>query len=302
MKKLRIIILLFSVIFFIGCASSTGNTKKLDNVRFQTLSKYTQAIGTIEKYHYDNIKLKEIVEKSLDGLMKELGNGAFYKKGSYYSKSDNSTFLHSFLDNKKKLNNNSIKSSIIGNNILYIKIPILYEGLSIDLKNQINLVKNRKGIVLDLRDNPGGMFKEVINIVDLFIKTGEITTSKFRTQREEKFYSKSDYLDLNTPLIILVNNLTGSGSELISGTLQYHKRAVLLGEKTFGFGSINQEFPISLDKKEIIYFKIGENLLPNNISFHEKGITPDISITNKNKKYDNQLNETIKYFDKLFYK
>jgi len=134
-----------------------------------------------------------------------------------------------------------------------------------------------KGIILDLRNNPGGLLDQAVGLVNLFVDSGDIVSQKGRTKDEDRHYkASSDTTLTKVPLVVLINGGSASASEIVSGALQDHKRAVLLGQKTFGKGSVQVILPITKD--EAIKLTIARYYLPSGRTIQAIGVTPDIKV------------------------
>ncbi|MBL6970217.1 MAG: S41 family peptidase, partial [Campylobacterales bacterium] len=162
--------------------------------------------------------------------------------------------------------------------ILYLRVSSFDSKVAKDLTKYINQYKkDSKGIVLDLRNNPGGLLTQAIDATDLFIDNGVIVSQKGRdTKDDESFNATKDSTLTKLPMVVLVNGGSASASEIVSGALQDHKRAVVVGEKTFGKGSVQVVLPITNDKKEGIKLTIAKYYLPSGRTIQAVGITPDI--------------------------
>ncbi len=163
---------------------------------------------------------------------------------------------------------------IVKDDLLYLRITNFDKKVVHDVKKYLKQNKNIKGIVIDLRNNPGGLLDQAVGLSDLFIDHGIIVSQKGRVPSENRVYKahKSGTIR-NIPLVVLVNGGSASASEIVSGALQDHHRAVLVGEKTFGKGSVQVILPI--DKDEAIKLTIARYYLPSGRTIQAKGITPD---------------------------
>ena len=164
------------------------------------------------------------------------------------------------------------------NDILYLRISSFDTKVTKDLKKYIKKYKKKtKGIVLDLRNNPGGLLTQAINATNLFVDKGVIVSQKGRDKKnkEEHKANKSTTLT-KVPMVVLVNGGSASASEIVSGALQDLKRAVIIGEKTFGKGSVQVILPITKDNKEAVKLTIAKYYLPSGRTIQAVGITPDI--------------------------
>lgn len=363
MKKILIVFTLI-VFSFSGCyAKDEQSQKKLTKeqetqTRFESLSKLTQVIGTVEKYYVDDITLNEIVNKALKGLMQELDAHSTYMDKKYFKemqiqtsgefgglgitvglrdgaltvispidgtpaykagieasdiilKIDDKSTLNMSLDDAVSLMRGkpktaieltivrkseakpikikiirdiikiqSVYSKFIGDDILYLRVTSfdkkVVEGLSKAIK-KMKKSKKLKGIVLDLRNNPGGLLTQAIGVTDLFVDKGIIVSQKGREEeKEEKFFAKASNTLTNVPMVTLVNAGSASASEIVSGALQDHKRSIIIGQKTFGKGSVQVVLPITKDKSEGIKLTVAKYYLPSGRTIQAKGITPDV--------------------------
>jgi carboxyl-terminal processing protease len=197
-------------------------------------------------------------------------------------------------------------TSAIKEEVGYIRIKTFNEQSSDQLLSEIkdlsNTNKDIKGYILDLRNNPGGLLLQAVKISDAFLDSGEIVSTRGRNKDDIKIYTakKGDVLN-GKPLVVLVNRGSASASEIVSGALKYHKRAILVGEKTFGKGSVQTTIP--LKDKGGLKLTTAKYYLPCGTSISEIGVEPDISvkedktdfIINDDKK-DNQLRYALNLF------
>jgi len=199
----------------------------------------------------------------------------------------------------------SVISKLIDNEIGYLRLRAFNENSSNQLKGEIlKLKKNNKlvGYILDLRNNPGGLLTQAVKISDFFLDDGEIVSTRGRKNRENrKTFAERHYkgdIIKGKPLIVLINNGSASASEIVAGALQDHKRAVLLGETTYGKGSVQSIIP--LRNRGAIRLTISKYYLPSGKSISEVGVTPDIRVEEENDDFlintitDNQLNYAVK--------
>ena len=196
----------------------------------------------------------------------------------------------------------SVKSELIDNNIVYIRLTSFNENSSEQIKKKINKLKNNKdlkGYILDLRNNPGGLLSQAIKIADFFLENGEIVSTRSRQASENrKWFAKKGDLTNGKTLIILINYGSASASEIVAGALKDHKRAIILGENSYGKGSVQSIIP--LKNKGAIRLTIAKYYLPSGKSISEVGVTPDIEVVEGsddfkfNSETDNQLNFAIK--------
>ena len=196
----------------------------------------------------------------------------------------------------------SVKSEILNNEVGYIRLNAFNENSSDQIKNklkEINKNKSVKSYILDLRNNPGGLLSQAIKISDFFLNEGEIVSTKSRNKSENRkfFAKKGDIIDGKT-LIVLINYGSASASEIVAGALKDHKRAIVLGEQSYGKGSVQSIIP--LKNKGAIRLTISKYYLPSGKSISEVGIIPDIEVVEKDEDFkintesDNQLEFALK--------
>jgi carboxyl-terminal processing protease len=199
----------------------------------------------------------------------------------------------------------SVKSELINDNIGYIRLTSFNENSSEQIKDEVNkLNKNKdlKGYILDLRNNPGGLLSQAIKISDFFLENGEIVSTKSRKVSENrKWFAKKGDITNGKTLIVLINYGSASASEIVAGALKDHKRAIILGENSYGKGSVQSIIP--LKNRGAIRLTIAKYYLPSGKSISKVGVTPDIEIIEGsenfkfNSKTDNQLNFALKLFN-----
>tara|TARA_B100001250_G_scaffold354800_1_gene328869 strand:+ start:1176 stop:2315 length:1140 start_codon:yes stop_codon:yes gene_type:complete len=196
----------------------------------------------------------------------------------------------------------SVKSDLLDNNIGYIRLTSFNDNSSQQIKKQIEKLKKNKNLnafILDLRNNPGGLLSQAIKVADFFLENGEIVSTKSRTKSENRkwFAKKGDLIDGKT-LLVLINYGSASASEIVAGALKDHKRAILLGERSYGKGSVQSIIP--LKNKGAIRLTIAKYYLPSGKSISEVGVRPDIEVNEEGDNFriktenDNQLNYAIK--------
>ena len=198
----------------------------------------------------------------------------------------------------------SVVSKLIDDKVGYLRLRAFNENSSDQLKKEISKIeKNKKlvGYILDLRNNPGGLLSQAIKISDFFLDDGEIVSTKGRKSRENrKFFAKKGDKINGKPLIVLINNGSASASEIVAGALQDQKRAILLGEATYGKGSVQSIIP--LKNRGAIRLTISKYYLPSGKSISEIGVIPDIKVEEQGEEFvintttDNQLNYAIQLF------
>ena len=196
----------------------------------------------------------------------------------------------------------SVKSEIIDENIGYIRLTSFNDNSSDQIEKQIKKLKkdkNIKSFILDLRNNPGGLLSQAIKISDFFLENGEIVSTKSRKKSENRkwFAKKGDITDGKT-LLVLINYGSASASEIVAGALKDHKRAIIVGENSFGKGSVQSIIP--LKNRGAIRLTVAKYYLPSGKSISEVGVRPDIEVNEEGDDFriktdtDNQLNYAIK--------
>jgi carboxyl-terminal processing protease len=196
----------------------------------------------------------------------------------------------------------SVKVDLLDKDIGYIRLTSFNENSSKQINKKINELEKSKKIksyILDLRNNPGGLLSQAIKITDYFLNNGEIVSTKSRKSSENRkwFANKGDLTNGKT-LIVLINNGSASASEIVAGALKDHKRAILLGENSYGKGSVQSIIP--LKNKGAIRLTIAKYYLPSGKSISEVGVSPDIEIIEETNGFkiktetDNQLNYALK--------
>ena len=201
----------------------------------------------------------------------------------------------------------SVSSKIIGdeNNLGYIRLKSFNENSDKQFLKSIKTFEKKskvKGYVLDLRNNPGGLLTQAINITDFFLDDGEIVSTKGRKISEtRKFFARRGDEVKGKPIVVLINNGSASASEIFAGALKDHKRAIILGENSYGKGSVQSIIP--LRNGGGMRLTISKYYLPSGKSISEVGVTPDIFVEEKgedfliNSEKDNQLSYAIKLFN-----
>jgi len=358
MNKIIQYTLLISLTFGFSFAESTKK-KEEEPTRIESFAKLQEVIAAVETSYVDDIKLSQIIDKAISGLLHELDahssminkdsfknmqvetKGEFgglgivigkregaltiispiddtpaykagVKSGDIILKIDDNSTINMTLQDAvdlmrgkkgtpieitivRKGENKPIKINIvrdiikiqsvyaktIGKDILYLRIASFMDmKVASELKKYINEYKAKtKGIILDLRNNPGGQLGQAIDVTDLFVDKGVIVSQKGRDERDyEEFTASSRTTATDVPMVVLVNGGSASASEIVSGALQDHKRAVVIGEETFGKGSVQRVISITPDGMEAIKLTIAKYYLPSGRTIQAKGIIPDIKV------------------------
>ena len=201
----------------------------------------------------------------------------------------------------------SVNSEILGDskNLGYIRLKSFNENSDkqfLDIVKKYEKNSKIEGYILDLRNNPGGLLTQAINITDFFLDDGEIVSTKGRQASEtRKFFAKKGDETKGKPIIVLINNGSASASEIFAGALKDHKRAIILGESSYGKGSVQSIIP--LRNGGGMRLTISKYYLPSGNSISEVGVTPDIVVEETsdnfkiNSENDNQLNYALKLFN-----
>lgn len=161
--------------------------------------------------------------------------------------------------------------------LLYMHVASFDQKVVESVKKAIAEHNDTKGILIDLRNNPGGLLDQAVGLVDMFVDHGIIVSQKGRVDYENTEYkAHKENSDTKTPLVVLVDGGSASASEIVSGALQDFKRAVIVGENTFGKGSVQIVIPVA--KKEAIKLTVARYYLPSGRTIQAKGVTPDIVV------------------------
>ena len=196
----------------------------------------------------------------------------------------------------------SVRAELLKKNIGYIRLTSFNENSSEQIKNQIKKFEKNQNVnsyILDLRNNPGGLLSQAIKVSDFFLNNGEIVSTKSRkTSENRKWFAKKGDLINGKTLIILINYGSASASEIVAGALKDHKRAIILGENSYGKGSVQSIIP--LKNKGAIRLTVAKYYLPSGKSISEVGVSPDIEINEESDEFriktetDNQLDYALK--------
>ena len=196
----------------------------------------------------------------------------------------------------------SVKAELLKNDIGYIRLTSFNENSSEQIRDEIKKFEDNQNIssyILDLRNNPGGLLTQAIRVSDFFLNNGEIVSTKGRKSSENRrwFAKKGDLIDGKT-LLVLINYGSASASEIVAGALKDHKRAIIIGENSYGKGSVQSIIP--LKNQGAIRLTVAKYYLPSGKSISEVGVSPDIEINESSDEFriktetDNQLNYALK--------
>lgn len=178
-----------------------------------------------------------------------------------------------------------VKSFLVQDNYAFIRLTQFQRKAAISIEKALKKWKKKtkkkggvKGIILDLRSNPGGLLNQAVDVSSLFLNDGIVVSTEHRdpNQKEIHYVKKSSYKDLKTPIVVLVNGASASASEIVSGALQDHKRAIIMGTRTFGKGSVQSV--VQIDKDNGVKLTIAQYMTPKNRKIQAIGIVPDIKL------------------------
>lgn len=176
----------------------------------------------------------------------------------------------------------SVKNSIKADDVVYIRISSFSEDVDMMTAKAIKDAKKKlgdklKGVVIDVRNNPGGLLDQAVNVSDLFLDKGEIVSTRSRNEEDTvKYTAKEGDIAKGLPIVVIINDGSASASEIVAGALQDHKRAIILGEKSFGKGSVQTVIP--LGKYGAMRLTTARYYTPSGRSIQAKGIEPDIEV------------------------
>ncbi len=172
----------------------------------------------------------------------------------------------------------SVRSTVIADRILYVRVYQFSSTTTSELHSALSSgLSGAKGVVLDLRDDPGGFISEADHVISEFVASGETFELRDRSGTVDRHQVSGEHLAATVPLVALVNANSASASEIVAGSLQVHQRAKLVGTVTFGKGSVQQDFPLT-DGADI-HLTVKRWYLPNGVTIDKKGLQPDIPVT-----------------------
>jgi len=193
----------------------------------------------------------------------------------------------------------SVRYKILEDGIAYVRIASFHERTSDDLRKALrdlnDKVRPMKGLVLDLRNDPGGLLVQAIEVADMFLSSGVIVSTRGRTKNmETKSVARNDMNEITCPIVVLVNEGTASAAEIVAGALQDNGRALVVGTQTFGKASV--QTIIALEDGSALKLTTGRYYTPNGRSIQAEGITPDIVV-----KYAIPSEETVSEWERERY-
>ncbi|MBE6443989.1 MAG: S41 family peptidase [Alphaproteobacteria bacterium] len=183
---------------------------------------------------------------------------------------------------REEIKTRSVKTEIKDEDVMYIRISSFSEGVDKDIKNAFekelkNNKKQLKGIVLDVRNNPGGLLDQAVAVSELFLDQGEVVSTRARNEEDTlKYSAKGNDITNGLPIVVIINSGSASASEIVAGALQDHKRAVIVGEKSFGKGSVQTVIP--LGNYGAMRLTTAKYYTPSGRSIQATGIEPDVVI------------------------
>lgn len=358
MKNTRWILTGFFVTIFLSLGvlgTALADETEEGASRLDAYTKLRKVIGTVEQYYVDELKIQEIINKSIDGLLSNLdahssflttkkfkelkiqtegefgglgitvgmkdgaltvvspiegtpADRAGLESGDIILKIGEQSTLNMTIDEAIGLMRGKPKTEIVltivrkdepkpfdvqiirdiiqvpsvytkkivDENLLYVRITNFDKHVVDKIEEAIQNSSWAQGIVLDLRNNPGGLLDQAVGVVDLFVDNGVIVSQKGRSSGEDRVFNASSDTATKLPLVVLVNNGSASASEIVSGALQDHKKAIVVGEKTFGKGSVQVIMPI--DETEALRLTIARYYLPSGRTIQAVGVTPDLVV------------------------
>ncbi len=200
---------------------------------------------------------------------------------------ENTKGLKHFNLKRKIIKVSSVKSFIVEDQFAFIRLTQFTRNAHADVLKALRKLKKQakkkgglKGIVFDLRSNPGGLLDEAVKISSLFLKEGIVVSTESRDPNNKNIHYviKSIKKDLKTPMVVLVNGASASASEIVAGALQDHKRAIIMGSQSFGKGSV--QTVAQVDEENGVKLTIAQYMTPKNRKIQALGITPDIELDN----------------------
>jgi carboxyl-terminal processing protease len=190
-----------------------------------------------------------------------------------------------FTIKREKIKVRPVKSALVSENYAWIRLTQFQRRSASSIVKALKELKAKskksggvKGVILDLRSNPGGLLDQAVDVSSIFLKDGVVVSTEARdpNQKEIRYVKKTGYKDLSTPIIVLVNGASASASEIVAGALQDHKRALIMGSQTFGKGSV--QTVAKIDSENGVKLTIAQYMTPSNKKIQAIGIIPDIKM------------------------
>lgn len=201
--------------------------------------------------------------------------------------------------NRQKITMNTVSGEMLSNNVGYISISMFDENTGNNFNKELKTLKDKgmKGLILDLRDNPGGLLTACQDVTSNFVKKGNLIVSTVDKYNNKELTNSKGGIAIGMPLVVLVNGNTASASEIFSGAVRDYKLGTLIGEKTFGKGIVQQIFPDPSDGTAL-KVTVSKYYTPDGENIHHKGINPDIVVKYPDnllqKPYDRSLDPQFK--------
>ncbi len=186
---------------------------------------------------------------------------------------------------REKIKIKPVKSSLVSENFAYLRLTQFQRRSASSIQSSLKALRKKsskkggvKGIILDLRSNPGGLLDEAVKVSSIFLESGIVVSTESRdpSNKNIHYVIKSMKKDLETPLVVLVNGSSASASEIVAGAIQDHKRGMILGTQSFGKGSV--QTVVQIDKDNGVKLTIAQYMTPKNRKIQAVGITPDVNL------------------------
>ena len=311
----------FLFLFILINIFSLKNSHSSENDVYKKIDLFGEVLEKINKEYVDEINQSESMDAAIDGLLQSLDPYSGYMSPKTFNEMQTDTSGEFgglgieltirrrgekkaliFEVTREIIEIKSVKSDLLEKNIGYIRLTSFNENSAKQIEKEIKNLENNenlKAYILDLRNNPGGLLSQAIKISDFFLDNGEIVSTKSRKKSENrKWFAKKGDLTNGKTLGVLINYGSASASEIVAGALKDHKRAILLGENSYGKGSVQSIIP--LKNKGAIRLTVAKYYLPSGKSISEVGVSPDIEIDEALEDFriksetDNQLNYALK--------
>jgi carboxyl-terminal processing protease len=183
---------------------------------------------------------------------------------------------------REVINVESVESRMLDQGVGYVRLKQFQAGTAGELDSALVALHRAeprmRGLVLDMRSNPGGLLDQAAKVADRFLRSGVVVTTVSASEPRDEKVAKSPGTEPDYPLVVLVNSSSASASEIVAGALKNHDRAIIVGQKTFGKGSVQLVFPDVTREKAALKLTIAQYLTPGDISIQSVGITPDVEL------------------------